>query len=477
MLDAVAKNAADLCDAEVAGIFLVEGEMMRPVASYAGDGGSTLDLVGPAPFSRASVTGRSIIDRKTMNFADVVPLIESEFPDTGPNQRKFGFRAVLAVPLIQEDGAYGAIFLYRREPQMFGDDQVALVETFARQAAIAIENVRLFNETKEALEHQKASAEVLGVISGSMADTKPVIDKILVSCRELFGANYVGIVLVGEDGLGHNAGHLGADPHALDEIFPLPLTEDSGSGCAILSGKVMHYPDMSAPDVPRATRRGSELIGAGSALFAPLLREGHAIGVLWVDRRERGPFPDNQIELLRTFADQVVIAIENERLFNETREALEQQTATSEILRAISRLADRCSAGARDDRRARRSTLCGAPMPRSVTTFDGELVRMAADWRTSAQRALESSSPRVPRPVEPGKRRHRARDSHSAGIVADPGRAGRPRHTDPIGRSWRAIFAALLERPVDARRRADRCRSPCGAPEAGTLHRRRRSLF
>ena len=145
----------------------------------------------------------------------------------------------------------------------------------------------------------------------------------------MFGAYCVGIVLVGEDGFGHNAGRLGADPHALDEIFPLPLTEDSGSGCAILSGKVMHYPDISAPEVPRATRRGSELIGAGSALFAPLLREGHAIGVLWVDRREPGPFPENQIELLRTFADQAVVAIENERLFKETRKALEQQTATA----------------------------------------------------------------------------------------------------------------------------------------------------
>ena len=334
VLDAVAERAAHLCDAPYARVLLVDGDVLRPAAEFSVD---AIPEPAPVRLDRTSLTGRAAIDRKTIHLEDIVPLLDSEFPGARDNILRIGARTVLAVPLVREGGAYGGIFLFRREARLFAADQVALVETFAQQAAIAIDNVRLFNETKEALEHQKASADVLGVISGSMADTKPVIDKILVSCRELFGAHYVGIVLVGEDGLGHNAGHLGAeDPHALDEIFPLPLTADSGSGCAILSGKVMHYPDMSAPDVPSATRRGSQLIGAGSALFAPLLREGHAIGVLWVDRRERAPFPDKQIELLRTFADQAVIAIENERLFNETKEALEQQTAISEILRVIS---------------------------------------------------------------------------------------------------------------------------------------------
>ncbi len=123
-----------------------------------------------------SITGRAAVDRATVHIADVVPLAEAEFPGAAENIRRLGCRAVLGVPLIREGGAYGGIFIFRREPGLFSPDQVALVETFARQAAIAIDNVRLFNETKEALEQQTAISEILRVISGSPTDVQPVFD-------------------------------------------------------------------------------------------------------------------------------------------------------------------------------------------------------------------------------------------------------------------------------------------------------------
>ncbi len=158
VLDVVAERAAHLCDAQVAGVFMADGAVIRPAASYSADAGPVHEVVGTAPLSRGGFTGRAIVDRKTMHVADIVPLLESEFPDSAPNQHRFGFRAALAVPLLHEGGAYGAIFLYRRDPGLFPADQVGLVETFARQASIAIESVRRFHETKEALERRPRSA-------------------------------------------------------------------------------------------------------------------------------------------------------------------------------------------------------------------------------------------------------------------------------------------------------------------------------
>ena len=192
-------------------------------------------------------------------------------------------------------------------------------------------------ELSEALQQQKASAEVLGVISSSISDARPVFDKILHSCQRLFDGHILGVLLVGDDGMIHAAGSAGAaSPERYQELFPMPVTRESGSGSAILERRVMHYPDTGRDDVPPGLKRGRQAIGFGSALFAPLLLEGRALGVLWVGRTVQAPFSDKQIGMLKTFADQAVIAIENARLFNETKEALEQQTAISEILRVIS---------------------------------------------------------------------------------------------------------------------------------------------
>ena len=333
VLQAVAERAAHLCDAPHARVILDDGGMLRPLAEY-----SVVPTpeTQPVPLARTSFIGRSMIDRTTLHYADVAPIVDAEFPAARDNVRTLGCRAVLTVPLIREGGAYGGIFLFRSRPGLFSPDQVALVQTFARQAAIAIDNVRLFNETKEALEQQQASAEVLRVISGSVADTAPVFERIAQSCKRLFDVTGASINLVGADGRVHLAYYDGPNPEQLRTIFPGPLDPQSATGIAILERRAVHYGDtLTEPGVPEYTRRSGEATGVRSVVFAPMLWEGRGIGVIVVGRTGVRPFSDKEIALLKTFADQAVIAIQNARLFNETREALERQTAISEILRVI----------------------------------------------------------------------------------------------------------------------------------------------
>jgi len=376
VLDAVAERAALLCGAQVAGIFLVDGAMINPVASYAADGGSTRDRMAAAPLTRASVTGRSILDRHSVHVADVVPLLESEFPDTAPNQRKFGFRAILAVPLIREGGAYGSIFLYRREPEMFAADQVALVETFARQAAIAIDNVRLFNETKEGLDQQTAISEILRVIANSPGDVQPMLGAVAERALTLCGAAEATIMLLEGDVLRFAAGF--GSTQTMGQGEAMPLSRGSVTGRAVIDRTVIHLEDLAqAPEneypVGRELQRR---FGHHAILSVPLMREDRAIGAIALWRMEARAFTDKQIALVKTFADQAAIAIENVRLFNETREALEKQTATSEILRVISS-SPTSTKPVFDAIAERAARLCDANQS-FVFTFDGDWVSVGS---------------------------------------------------------------------------------------------------
>jgi signal transduction histidine kinase len=189
---------------------------------------------------------------------------------------------------------------------------------------IAIENVRLFNETKEALDQIKASAEVLQVISSSVADTKPVFDKILESSERLFEGRNLGICQVGDDGAIHLSAYHGPNREEMMRHFPVPLSEESGNGTAILQRRIMHYPDVEAEGVPDFVRRGCRIGGNRSILLAPMLWEGRGIGSIWVGRPTVGGFSEKEIALLKTFADQAVIAIQNARLFHEIQEKSHQ---------------------------------------------------------------------------------------------------------------------------------------------------------
>ncbi len=205
------------------------------------------------------------------------------------------------------------------------------METFAQQAAIAIDNVRLFDETKEALEQQRASSEVLTAISGSISDTKPVFDVILQSCQRLFTGETVGITLLREDGMLDVDANVGPGFDQLGKAmaFPHPLGRDTASGTAILDRRVTIYPDIDDGTMPAKSRDGALAIGTQSMIVAPMIFEGRAIGTLWVGRSFKGPFPGKQIALLKTFADQAVIAIQNARLFREIEDKSRQLETAS----------------------------------------------------------------------------------------------------------------------------------------------------
>src|SRR5207248_6163874 len=177
-------------------VLLADGDVLRPAAIYAREGERSPQSVQPTALKRSSINGRAVLDRETIHIADVLPLFDSEYPDARQNAVPAGIRAALAVPLVREGAAYGSIFIFRRQPGLFSPNQVALVQTFARQAAIAIDNVRLFNETKEALDQQTAISEILRVISSSPGDVRPMLNAVAERALNLCSAAESGIFLV-----------------------------------------------------------------------------------------------------------------------------------------------------------------------------------------------------------------------------------------------------------------------------------------
>ena len=277
---------------------------------------------------------------------------DEEFPEGKVLQREYGGRGTtLAVPLVRDERALGVITLVRGEVRPFTDRQVALLQTFADQAVIAIENVRLFTELQStnrelttALDKQTATGEVLRVIAGSLTDVQPVFATIMENALRLCSAQ-TAAVLTFDGHLIHAGGFLNIPADAEEQmrrLFPRVPDQSSAAGRAILSGDVAEIPDVEAdPDYTfaSAVRAG----GLRSNTAVPMLRDARVVGTINLGRSVAGRFSESEIALLKTFADQAVIAIENVRLFTElqtsNRElttALEQQTATSEILRVIS---------------------------------------------------------------------------------------------------------------------------------------------
>ena len=340
VLNAVAERATGLCDAAFAQVLLVEGNVLRPTAAYWADVG--LDKSpGPKrtwPLTRDLVIGRAALDCVTIHHADVVPLLSTS---VRAKQQELGFRAVLAVPLLREGGASGVIFMFRREARPFLPEQIALVETFARQAVIAIENARLFNETKEALERQTATSEILRVISQSPTDVQPVFDTIATAALKLCRAGSANVVTYDGE-LVHLAALANLTPQGADamrRLFPRPPSRDIGSTRAVLTGHVVVIPDvLEDPEyaIPAAAVAGR----FRSVVAVPLLRKGRPIGAIGVGRSDPGPFPANQIALLQTFADQAVIAVENVWLFKELTRSVGELKALGEVGQAVSSTLD-----------------------------------------------------------------------------------------------------------------------------------------
>src|SRR5262244_2468629 len=313
VLDVVAEKAARLCEAKDALIFRIDGDFSQRVARYGLMPGATER--GRRPITRGTPIGRAILDRQIVHVHDLKAEIGTQFADSETIVEAAGTRTVLAIPLLREENAIGAIAVRRQQVEPFSDEQIALLKTFADQAVIAIENARLFQELKESLEQQTATSEILGVIASSPTEIQPVLDAVAKNAARLCEATDAQIRLVegNETRLVASFGTLPAVPEFR------PVSPLNPSGRAILTRETLHIHDLQEvkSEFPESVgvRRGIRTF-----LSEPMLREGNAIGAINIRQMEVRPFSDRHIKLLKTFAAQAVIAIENVRLFKELQE-------------------------------------------------------------------------------------------------------------------------------------------------------------
>ena len=331
VLDSVAENAARLCAADDAQILRIEGDVLHRAASY-----GSHQTAEARSITREIAAGRAVIDRQTIHVHDIRAAKDQGFRYGAA----FGYgesRTLLAVPLLRESMAIGVILIRRFQVRPFLDRQIALLQTFADQAVIAIENVRLFKELNdrnrqltEALEQQTATSEILRVIASSPTDIQPVLNTVAINAARLCEATDAQIRLVEGDGT-RLVASFGTAP--APQFVRNTLANPAGR--AILNRETVQVNDLAEamkseyPDIPDDQPRRT---GTRTFLSTPMLREGIPIGLINIRRTEVRPFSEKQIALLRTFADQAVIAIENVRLFQEL------EARTHELARSVGEL-------------------------------------------------------------------------------------------------------------------------------------------
>jgi GAF domain-containing protein len=377
VFDAMIEKARALCEAPYGNMMICEGERFRAIAMHSPEPFAKIVRRGFKPLP-TSPLGRLQSGERLVHIPDLAEAARLVPDDPVPRAAvELGqVRSVLMVPLTKDGSMLGVFTLWRPEVRPFSDRQITVVQNFAAQAVIAMENARLLTETREALEQQTATAEVLQVINSSPGDLAPVFDAMLEKALTLCDASFGQLVTF--DGVCfHAAAWQGYEPGSGKGTIPMP-------GMALYDlvngAQVVHITDITADDVYRSgnptRRRLADEYGGRTAIWVALRKRAALAGAFVIYRTEVRPFSDKQIALLQNFAAQAVIAIENTRLITETREALEQQTATAEVLQVINSSPGDL-APVFETILDKAHTLCGATLG-SLFLYDGELFRAAA---------------------------------------------------------------------------------------------------
>jgi signal transduction histidine kinase len=338
VLQAVAARAAHLCEGEQATVLMVEGDMLRPRVTYSSDQGPLPNPSTLVYLKRGYITGRAALDAEAINVEDAAALMDSEYTDGRENQQKLGYRSFLAVPMMREGKAIGVIAVWRRFVRKFSDKHVALVKTFADQAAIAIENVRLFNELQartEALTKSVRQLTALGEVGqaiSSTLDLETVLKTIVSRAVQLTGLDAGAVYEYDERA---EEFHLRAAENMSEEIIELlrstPIKKGDGAvGATAVAREPIQIPEIRDEGFKSQFREVLIRTGRRALLAVPLMREDHIIGALAVQRNTPGPFAPEVVEVLKTFATHSAMAMQNARLFREIAEKGRQLEVASE---------------------------------------------------------------------------------------------------------------------------------------------------